>query len=237
MTRIPLRLLAPSALLAGVGFLPCATAHSHLAYIIINGELYHGFDPRPGIVNQPDRVAWSSTNTEDNFVGPVNYTTPDIICHLDGASTPAHAPVRAGDKIHVQWNGWPQSHVGPILSYLAPCEGTSDGCGSVDKTKLGWTKIDNSDTVMVDQPRQWSTDVMISNNNSWTVHVPSGLAPGPYVLRHETIALHFAKDLDMAQNYPLCMNLWVEAPAPASARGGDADAAVHARRNSRDGIL
>ncbi|KAK0711959.1 glycosyl hydrolase family 61-domain-containing protein [Lasiosphaeris hirsuta] len=213
MHRLALASLLPAA----------ALAHSHLAYIIINGSLFHGFDPVPGRApgNAADRVGWSSSNTDDGFVGPVNYTAPAIACHLDGASTAAHAPVRAGDNIHVQWNGWPVGHPGPVLSYLAPCAGTADGCGSVDKTALAWTKIDDSSPVLIDPvgvggggpAGTWATNVLIANNNSWIVNVPVGLRPGPYVLRHEMIALHFAAKKGGAQNYPLCINLWVEPPA------------------------
>lgn len=194
-------------------------AHSNLAYIIINGSLYHGYDPRPNRPNNPARVGWSSSNADAGFVGPTNYTTPEIVCHLSAASVPAHAPVRAGDNIHVQWNGWPQGHPAPVLSYLARCDNTPDGCASAHRNKsaLLWTKIDNSGPALLNQqdgpPGQWSSHVMIANNNSWSVHIPEGLAPGPYVLRHEAIALHFAKDKGGAQNYPLCVNLWVTPPA------------------------
>ncbi len=220
MTPISLRSLAPSALLITLGLLPSALAHSHLAYIVINGELFHGFDPRPDQANQPNRVGWSTAAKDDGFVGPVNYTTPEITCHLNGAPAPAHAPVRAGDNIHVQWNGWPFGHQGPVLSYLAPCTNTQDGCVSVNKTSLLWTKIDDSSPALISQkdgpPGNWASHVMISNNNTWTVHIPSGLKPGPYVLRHEAIALHYAKGANGAQNYPLCMNLWVEPPAAST---------------------
>ncbi|EAQ91520.1 hypothetical protein CHGG_03455 [Chaetomium globosum CBS 148.51] len=83
-----------------------ALAHSHLAHILINGQLYHGFDPRPNQSNSASRVGWWTSATDDGFVTPANYTHPDIICHRDGSSPSAHAPVRAGDRIHVQWNGW-----------------------------------------------------------------------------------------------------------------------------------
>ncbi|KAK4225083.1 glycosyl hydrolase family 61-domain-containing protein [Podospora fimiseda] len=190
-----------------------ALAHSHLAHIIINGNLYHGYDPRPNIINFPNTVGWASTATDDGFVPPSNYTTPDIICHRSGTSPKAHAPIKAGERIHVQWNGWPQNHVGPILSYLAPCTGTQDGCTSVDKLSLRWTKVDDSSPVIID-PAQgtWVTNLLIRQNNSWQVEIPQGLKPGPYVLRNEIIALHYANKPDGAQNYPLCMNLWVEPP-------------------------
>ncbi|KAK4153597.1 glycoside hydrolase [Chaetomidium leptoderma] len=215
-----------TSLLTLFALTPTALSHSHLAHILVNGELYHGFDPRPNQLNSPSRVGWSTGATDDGFVSPANYSHPDIICHTAGASPPAHAPVRAGDRIHVQWNGWPMGHVGPVLSYLAPCaglEGAERGCTGVDKTELRWTKVDDSDPVMqreVEGPggpgmegipgQLWATDVMIAANNSWQVAIPRGLKPGPYVLRHETIALHYASKKDGAQNYPLCVNLWVE---------------------------
>jgi cellulase len=40
------------------------------------------------------------------------------------------------------------------------------------------------------------------NGFSWNVKVPSSLAPGSYVLRHEIIGLHSAGNPNGAQNYP-----------------------------------
>ena len=212
-----------TTLLTLLSLTPPSLAHSHLAHIIINGALYHGFDPRPNQINSPSRVGWATTATDDGFVTPANYSTPDIICHIGGTPPTAHAPVRAGDHIHVQWNGWPIGHVGPVLSYLARCDGEA-GCGGVNKTELRWTKVDDSAPVMEISKGgagegatpfgvpgyKWATDVLIASNNSWQVGIPAGLEPGPYVLRHEIIALHFAGKKDGAQNYPLCVNLWVE---------------------------
>jgi hypothetical protein len=50
---------------------------------------------------------------------------------------------------------------------------------------------------------------LIANNNSWAVTIPSTIASGPYVLRHEIIALHGAENSDGAQNYPQCINIEV----------------------------
>ncbi|KAK4123134.1 lytic polysaccharide monooxygenase [Parathielavia appendiculata] len=212
-----------SSILALIALTPTALSHSHLAHILINGQLYHGFDPRPNQANHPSRVSWSSAAADDGFVSPANYSHPDIICHTAAASPPAHAPVRPGDRIHVQWNGWPLGHVGPVLTYLAPCsrlKGSETGCTGVDKTELRWTKLDDSRPVMEPAPgrgrdggvqgQRWATDVMIAANNSWLVAVPTGLETGAYVLRQETIALHYAGEKGGAQNYPLCVNLWVE---------------------------
>jgi cellulase len=196
-------------------------AHSHINYVIVNGLLYQGFNPH--IPNNPDNViGWSTTASDDGFVPPSNYSSTDIICHRDGKPAKAHVPIKAGDKMHIQWNGWPLSHHGPVLSYLAPCSG-ADGCASVDKTKLSFSKIDNSSPALVSEsggpPGSWATDVLIASNNSWLLEIPPTLEPGPYVLRHEIVALHYANQPDGAQNYPQCMNLWVM-PANTSAVGG-----------------
>jgi hypothetical protein len=37
----------------------------------------------------------------------------------------------------------------------------------------------------------WGSDLLIKNNNTWTVRIPSDIKPGKYVVRHELIALHF----------------------------------------------
>lgn len=200
-------------LLAAVASLTnLALAHSHVDYIIVNGHQYPGFDPKiPN--NTANVVGWFTTASDDGFVPPSNYTTPDIICHRNGAPAVAHAPVRPGDKVYIQWNGWPISHAGPALSYLASCGDRADGCATVDKASLRFFKIDNSAPAFLNEsggpPGFWASNVLISANNSWTVEVPPTLAPGAYVLRHELIALHLAAELNGAQNYPQCINLLV----------------------------
>jgi hypothetical protein len=212
------QLLAAATILSSTG-VHLVAGHSQINYLIINGALFHGFNPKSN--NNPANViGWSTTATDNGFVPPSNYSTPDIICHRDGKPAKAHAPVKAGDKIHLQWNGWPISHRGPVLSYLAPCRPASttngsDGCASVDKTKLSFFKIDDSRPGFVDEsggiPGYWATNVLIASNNSWMLQIPPTLSPGPYILRHELLALHYANEPDGAQNYPQCINLWVTA--------------------------
>jgi cellulase len=90
----------------------------------------------------------------------------------------------------------------------------------VDKTTLKWFKIDqlgllNSDVT----DGYWATDVLIANNNSWTVEIPPSIATGNYVLRHEIIALHAANSLDGAQNYPQCVSLAITSSGTANPAG------------------
>ena len=37
----------------------------------------------------------------------------------------------------------------------------------------------------------WGSDLLIKNNNTHTVRIPSDIKPGKYVVRHELISLHF----------------------------------------------
>jgi hypothetical protein len=60
----------------------------------------------------------SKSDRLSGFVSPANYSRPDIICHVGGTAPPAYGPVRAGDRIHMQWNGWPIGHVGPNLKHM-----------------------------------------------------------------------------------------------------------------------
>ena len=91
------------------------------------------------------------------------------------------------------------------MDYLASCNGD---CTTVDKTALLFNKIDEAGLINGSPaPGTWASDTMIANNNSWTVTIPSTIAPGKYVLRHETIALHSAENLDGSQAYPQCVNL------------------------------
>ncbi|KAB5570001.1 glycosyl hydrolase family 61-domain-containing protein [Coniochaeta sp. 2T2.1] len=205
-------------LLSSLTTLKFAAAHSHINYVIVNGLLYQGFIPeKPN--NPANVIGWSTTATDDGFVPPSNYSTADIICHRDATPAKAHVPIRAGDKLNIQWNGWPLSHHGPVLSYLAPCSG-ADGCASADKTKLSFSKIDNSSPALISEsggpPGNWATDVLIASNNSWLLEMPPTLEPGAYVLRHEIVALHYANKPDGAQNYPQCINLWVMPPSTST---------------------
>lgn len=99
------------------------------------------------------------------------------------------------------------SHKGPVIDYLADCGGD---CTTADKTALKFFKIDG--VGLIDDatlPGNWASDTLVANNNTWTVTIPSTIAPGNYVLRHEIIALHSAGQANGAQNYPQCFNLEV----------------------------
>ncbi|KAI1340822.1 carbohydrate-binding module family 1 protein [Xylariaceae sp. FL0016] len=184
-------------------------AHGHVSNIVINGVSYQGYDPTsfPYMSDPPTVVGWATEQTDNGFVAPDAYADGDIICHKSATNAGGYATVAAGDSISIQWNTWPESHHGPMLDYLASCNGD---CSTVDKTTLEFFRIDGVGIIdSSSAPGTWGSDVMIDNNNTWLVQVPATLKAGNYVLRHETIALHSAESEDGAQNYPQCFNLQV----------------------------
>ncbi|MCJ1404613.1 hypothetical protein MMC11_007839 [Xylographa trunciseda] len=184
-------------------------AHGIVTGVVSGGTYYQGYSPSFQFANPIPQVAgWSSPEDLSlGFIDPSNYTAPDIICHLGSIPGATYATVAAGGTVVLQWSVWPSSHHGPVIDYLANCNGD---CTGVDKTTLLFNKIDGvgliSDTTA---PGVWASDQLISANNSWTVTIPATIAPGSYVLRHEIIALHSAENANGAQNYPQCVNLKV----------------------------
>jgi hypothetical protein len=187
---------------------------ANLVYISYSGYIVDVF---PYESDPPAVIGWATTATDLGFVDGTEYAEPDIICHRNATPGALSASVAAGGTVELQWTAWPDSHHGPVIDYLANCNGN---CSTVDKTTLEFFKIDQAglinDTVV---PGSWATDELIANNNSWTVTIPTSIAPGNYVLRHEIIALHSAGTEDGAQNYPQCINLEITGSGTDSPSG------------------
>ena len=45
---------------------------------------------------------------------------------------------------------------------------------------------------------------MYNNDNTWEITIPSCIGSEPYVIRHETMAVKDADELEEAQFYPQC---------------------------------
>ncbi|KAK3387510.1 glycosyl hydrolase family 61-domain-containing protein [Podospora didyma] len=195
----------------------CAHGIATALVVFPTGTFYQGYNPsyqwsRP----PPVVVGWSTPDDLQNtFVSPTSYDKPDIVCHFGATPAGAAAPVNAGDTIEIQWTPWPASHKGPVIDYLANCNGP---CQNVDKTKLKFFKI--SEVGLADAASgTWGASQLTNNNNSWSVRIPKDIAPGNYVLRHEIIALHAAGQSNGAQNYPFCYSLAISSNGTANPAG------------------
>lgn len=185
----------------------------------------------------PETAAWSAENLGNIFVPPSQFNTSNVTCHFNSKPGALGINTAAGETLKLQWNEWPNSHVGPILTYLAACNGS---CANADKNTLEWVKIDelgwiNSTEAIPGLGGTWASDVLIANNAAWTVRIPEQLAGGDYVLRHEIWALHVAEELDGAQVYPQCVNLRVEQGKNETLSGGVVGSKLYSMRDP--GIL
>lgn len=198
------------AAIAALALAPTADAHGHVSSISVNGKTYPGSDPSWYYLPANQVVAtagWLALNQDNGFIEPANFGTSDIACHKSAKSTSNSIPVNAGDSIKLTWNTWPDSHHGPVIDYLAKVNSHS---ASTSAGSLSFFKIAESGLISgASPPGTWASDNLIKNGFSWTTKIPSSLAPGSYVLRHEIIGLHSAGSSNGAQNYPQCINLVV----------------------------
>ncbi|KAF1833856.1 hypothetical protein BDW02DRAFT_358887 [Decorospora gaudefroyi] len=186
------------------------TAHGIVTGVSIDGAWEQGFVLDYYYAKQyggdiPEHIGWYAENLDNGFVEPSAYGSPDIICHKNASpegSSDTMASVAAGGVVEFSWTDWPESHVGPVITYVAPYTGD---IADVNKEELKWTKIEGAGY----ENGEWAAVKMIGQNNTWPVTVPESLAAGKYVFRHEIIALHAAGDENGAQNYPQCLNIEV----------------------------
>jgi cellulase len=200
-----------SFVLTAVAYAAAVSAHGFISKITANGKAYTGYNPANSPW-QPDQgsAGWANTATDLGFVAPSALQSSDIVCHRGSRNAKVYVTVQAGSDVNVQWNTWPESHHGPVMDYLAPCNGD---CGSVSKESLRFFKIAQKGQISlgsgVGSPGYWATDELMKNNLSWNIRIPSSLKPGNYVLRHEILALHSAGSQNGAQFYPQCINIQV----------------------------
>lgn len=152
--------------------------------------------------------------------GPSILDHPDMICGTGATAAPGKVTAPAGSRVEVHWNYFSKdrSHPGPIINYLAACNGP---CATVDKTKLEFVKITAEGIISPNfeahngRP-EWASDVLREKTNLiYSFTVPADFAPGEYVLRHEIIALQF----DEKQFYPNCFNLQITGSGTAKPKG------------------
>ncbi|CAI4214066.1 unnamed protein product [Parascedosporium putredinis] len=183
--------LATKLFLAGT-FAATALAHGTVTGFVTDGKYNGGFLLNYYYAKQnnqpvPDTAGWYAENLDNGFVEPNSYGSPDIICHKNASPGNIAASVAAGGTIEFQWTDWPESHIGPVITYVANCGGD---CTSADKAALKWVKIEEAGYDA--STKSWAAIDLIANNNTWVTKI---------------IALHGAGSANGAQNYPQCMNI------------------------------
>lgn len=116
---------------SALAFATAVTAHGYVNLATIGGKNYTFYQPYQDPYMNP-KVLRISRPIQGN--GPVeNVAISDVQCggyvagNLPGSSPAAlHAEVAAGTDVKLFWTQWPDSHVGPTITYMAKCPDT--GC-------------------------------------------------------------------------------------------------------------
>jgi hypothetical protein len=105
-----------------------ASAHGFVKGVNIQGVYTNGSDPLwyyfPAN-SRPQTAGWDALNQDIGFVEPAAMGTADVNCHKSATAGRLYANANAGDTIQFMWNTWPVGHNGPIINYIAPCNGKS----------------------------------------------------------------------------------------------------------------
>ncbi|KAK6189510.1 hypothetical protein LQW54_013196 [Pestalotiopsis sp. IQ-011] len=194
---------------SALAFASGVAAHTRMYSVWVNGE--DQGDGRGAYIRSPP--------TND----PVkDLTSSDIACNVAGATAVSDfVTAAAGDTLNFEWYHDSRgdeiiasSHLGPIITYIAPYTDTMDGTGSI------WTKINEEGYDA--STDKWAVDNLISNSGKKEFTVPSGLAAGKYMFRQEIIALHeadtaySANSARGAQFYPSCVQVEITGSGTAS---------------------
>ncbi|KAF9497018.1 hypothetical protein BDN71DRAFT_1481963 [Pleurotus eryngii] len=175
-----------------------AAAHGYVDSVKIDGKTYKGMDPTSG---KKFDSAIRRISTQDPNYGA---TKSHITCGPGAQNAALVATANPGSSVDIVWKTgqggrWPHN-TGPSLTYLASCGSTS--CDKFNAADAKWFKIHEGGKK---SNGQWlQQDIMNGAPVSFTL--PSNLAPGNYLLRHEIIALHLAPK---AEFYPSCTQIKV----------------------------
>jgi hypothetical protein len=95
---------------------------------------------------------------------------------------------------------------------MSPCANGRDCSDFLGTTSRSWFKIEEAGVVpyaYASSGLDWATQIMYDAGNTWNITVPKCLPDGPYLIRHETMAIQDSNVRGGAQFYPNCAQVWV----------------------------
>ncbi|KIJ98499.1 lytic polysaccharide monooxygenase [Laccaria amethystina LaAM-08-1] len=180
-------------------------AHGILSKMTINGQSYMG-----------NGLSGNGGTTIDSVIRQVSAQDPvkgasntALSCGTNSQPAKLIATANPGDELGFNWKGagggnWPHN-TGPMLTYLASCGSTT--CDKFDAQSAKWFKIDQVGQVSPGSTT-WAQQSVMTGSLAM-VKLPSNLAPGNYLVRHEIISLQLAVSPGGAEFYPACSQLKV----------------------------
>ncbi|KAF2196699.1 endoglucanase IV precursor [Delitschia confertaspora ATCC 74209] len=195
-----------------LGAVGLATAHGYVDNATINGVTYNGYQPYMDPYMSPARSLIFRPIQGNGPVQDVTYSDlqcgGDTVNGIQGSKPAAlHAEAAAGSKVTLKWTLWPDSHAGPVITYMARCPDA--GCNNwLPGSSAVWFKV--AEEGRTGTSNTWGDSKLMVNGNAGAQYtIPSCLKPGYYLVRHEIIALHSAYAYPGAQFYPGCHQLKV----------------------------
>ncbi|KAJ7474840.1 glycosyl hydrolase family 61-domain-containing protein [Mycena latifolia] len=203
-----------------------ASAHGFVSQISINGEIYKG--NVPSLSADPSMKSIKSIIRQISDPSPVKgATNPGVNC---GNGSQLAATVQPGDTLSFfrlsadLSSPWPHN-VGPMMTYLAKCP--DKDCTTFDSSTAQWLKLKEEGHILGNAKGDWVQNLLyLKKTVPANATLPSNLAPGAYLIRHEIIALQVGGKVYDPSNvhsgtefYPSCAQIVVggtETGAPAA---------------------
>ncbi|KAG4415973.1 hypothetical protein IFR04_010923 [Cadophora malorum] len=186
------------------------SAHGFVQQIWLGDNLVDTWNP----YKDPSKKGLNKITRKFRDNGPVTdgtFETDAITCNVaeggNNVAVSATAEVAAGSTVKFMWTDWQSDHPGPIMTYLASCSGP---CSSFSgSTGPVWVKIDQSG-YDANESVPWASKRLPTQNSTYMLTLPSSIAPGEYILRHEILGLQRTNtDGSLAQFYAGCHQITV----------------------------
>ncbi|KFA46174.1 hypothetical protein S40293_03767 [Stachybotrys chartarum IBT 40293] len=149
-------------------------------------------------------------------------TSNNMRCNANPGVATTTCGVQAGDTVTVEMHQHNDrdcskeaiggAHHGPVMIYLGAVDdaATADGSGEFFKIyEAGYFEANQT----------WANDLINEGCGLQSFTIPSDIAPGDYLLRAETVALHAAGSPNGAQYYMSCYQLRIEGSGTATPAG------------------
>jgi len=199
-----------ATLLASVAL---ATAHGWIRDASIGGKEYEFYNPDTDkyMPVTPERISRRIAGD-----GPIyDVTSADIQCggnseglgggevYKGSVPAPKVAPAEAGTNVTLRWNKlWPDTHYGPIITYMAKCPGPYDCTKWLPGKEAVWFKV-AEDGRHADGT--WASEILEKEGNpGYQYTIPECLENGAYLVRTEVVAYHSG-----TQYFPGCHQIKV----------------------------
>ncbi|KAK0437791.1 glycoside hydrolase family 61 protein [Armillaria borealis] len=161
-------------------------AHGYVQKVTIDGTEYTG----PAVGSGSTDGITREISTQDPIKGATN---PDLTCGPGALAGASGSP-------------WPHN-VGPMMTYLTNCGDQS--CADYDPKGTEWFKIEEAGRTADGTWAQAALLHGVVNGQAAEVTLPSNLAAGNYIIRHEIIALQNGQAEGGAEFYASCTQLKV----------------------------